>query len=162
MHMIYRTVAVWSLLCFLSVWAGDDLPCKRADMAKLLKGDKPVTREEVMARPLHSLPDFTSMTMEQMLHFFSRGKTKKGKDERGFATVYPKGMKNLSPKEAALAYAEVNRTSVHKKNYQLVVDDRHKVAPPKQGWLVYTQHSASCYTFIQWLWALNLDDPCLI
>jgi|GEM_PF-4715269 len=122
----------------------------------------PTTRAEVMARKLHLLPDFTTMAMEEMLHFFSQGESEKDKDEKGFSTVFPEGMNQLSPKAAALTYADSNRTETHKENYRLAVDDRHHVSPPKKGWLVFTQHSASCYTFVQWLWAINLEKNTLV
>lgn len=122
----------------------------------------PTTRDEVMSRKLHPLPNFSTMTMDQLLEFFSRGQSQTDRDDKGFKTVFPAGMEKLSPKMASLLYVDSNRNAAHKRQYQLAVDDRGGVSPPDKGWMVYTQHSAVCYTSIKWLWAINIEKSCLL
>lgn len=121
-----------------------------------------VTSEEVMARPLHPLPDLATMDMDGILAFFDLSNTEKDPDEKGFPVVFPKGLERMRPQDAALAYAEANRDAGHRAQYQLAVDDRQAVQVPRDGWLVYSQHSASCYTYIEKLWAISLEASCLV
>lgn len=71
----------------------------------------------------------------------------------------PENLWDLTPKEAALAIAEANRTPSHREKWQLVLDDRGGVAPPESGWLTHSWGSSGCYSYSSHFFTLRFGVP---
>ncbi|WP_341405798.1 hypothetical protein [Luteolibacter soli] len=98
---------------------------------------------------------------------FCRGKKHRDSfdgPEDAMETALPPGFWEMSPKDAALAFAEANRTSTHRRTWKLAIDDRDHVAPPKSGWWLHDWSSSGCYSFSKHIFALRfgVDSPVLI
>lgn len=57
----------------------------------------------------------------------------------------PAGFWTLAPKAAALALVEANRSTKHKAQAQIAIDDRDGIAPGEAGTLRFTSESSRCY-----------------
>lgn len=75
--------------------------------------------------------------------------------EDGVPNQAPAGFWSMTPKQAALALADANRTPSHRYRWKLVIDDRNGAAPPASGWWVYDWDSSGCYTSSSHLFALR-------
>jgi hypothetical protein len=98
---------------------------------------------------------------------FFQGKSRRDSwsgPEDSFPNRLPERFWNLSPKQAAIALAEANRTPTHRAQWKLVLDDRDGIAPPKSGWLLHDWGSSSCYSYSSHLFALRfgVPDPSLL
>lgn len=93
---------------------------------------------------------------------FFQGKSRRDSwdgPEDSFPNRLPEKLRDLTPKQAALALAEANRTPTHRAQWKLALDDRHDLAPPKSGWLLHDWGSSSCYSFSSHLFALRFGVP---
>lgn len=130
----------------------------------LIKGDSK-SGEDEPAPPaaqapyvFHSLKDRPA---QELAAFF------KGKDHRdafdppedSSPNRLPENLWNLTPKEAARAIAEANRTPSHREKWQLALDDRGGVAPPESGWLTHSWGSSGCYSFSSHFFTLRFGVP---
>jgi hypothetical protein len=96
----------------------------------------------------------------------------RGKERRNFfdgppgavETGLPPGFWEMSPKEAALTFAEANRTPIHRRKWKLAMDDRNGIAPPKSGWWLHSGSSSGCYSFSAHNFALRfgVETPVLL
>lgn len=120
------------------------------------------TRKEVIARKLHPLPDFKTMSFDQTIEFFTEEKASRHADPRDIPTVFPEALKTMPVKEATLAYVKANMSEKLARSFALAVDDRNGVKPPDKGWMVFKQNSASCYHYVRWCWAVNIEKNLLV
>lgn len=67
-------------------------------------------------------------------------------DSEGPETHAPDGLRDMKPKDAALALADANRTAAHRRAHPLAVDDRGGLEAPDSGWLLWQFTSSGCYT----------------
>ncbi len=79
--------------------------------------------------------------------------------EDSFPNRFPEEFWKLSPKQAAIALAEANRTPTHRAKWKLALDDRGGIAPPKSGWLTLDWGSSSCYSYSSHFFALHFGVP---
>ncbi|MEO5917193.1 MAG: hypothetical protein ABIS50_23385 [Luteolibacter sp.] len=79
--------------------------------------------------------------------------------EDSFPNRLPKNLWDLTPKQAAMALAEANRTPTHRQRWKLALDDRDGLTPPKSGWLIHDWGSSGCYSFSSHLFALHFGVP---
>lgn len=104
---------------------------------------------------------FKGRTASEMAAFF------KGKEHRdtfdppedSVPSRLPENLWDLTPKEAALAIAEANRSPSHREKWQLAVDDRGGVAPPESGWLTHSWGSSGCYSYSSHFFTLRFGVP---
>ncbi len=148
------------------------------DIAKAGGLDYPVTYDQsdpFIRKPLdpHAPPpppyEFHSLReadIETLASFF-QGKRSED-DWRGSPdapdTALPKGFWEMTPKDAALAFAEINRTDLHRAIFRLAIDDRNDIKPPESGWLLYDWGSSGCYSYSSALIAINfgVESPMMI
>jgi hypothetical protein len=93
----------------------------------------------------------------EVLDFF-RGKARPDAfrgPEDAVRTGLPDGFWEMDPKQAALAFAEANRTPAHRQRWHLALDDRGGIAPPKSGWLLHDWGSSGCYSYSSHIFALR-------
>ncbi len=79
--------------------------------------------------------------------------------EGSFPNRLPENLLSLAPKGAAMAIAEANRTPNHRAGYQLAIDDRHGIAPPASGWILYDWSSSGCYSSSSASYAIRFGVP---
>lgn len=79
--------------------------------------------------------------------------------EDSFPNRLPEKLWDLTPKQAAMALAEANRTPTHRQRWKLALDDRDGLTPPASGWLVHDWGSSGCYSFSSHLFALRFGVP---
>lgn len=80
------------------------------------------------------------------------------KDDR-----FPDHFWDKTPKEAALAMVEANRSDKNRREYRLVIDDRDGIEPPESGWICYRFGSSGFQSFQSGIRALRFggDHPAL-
>lgn len=81
---------------------------------------------------------------EHLFEFMGRSAAGAGLGREG-ETVEPPGFWTLEPKAAALALVEANRSTKHRSQIQLALDDRDGTVPGETGTLRFTCHSPRCY-----------------
>ena len=81
-----------------------------------------------------------------------------------FPSTLPAALREMSPRDAAFALANSNRTHTHTEEYQLAIDDRDGVSTPTAGWITYSWGSSGCYSYSSDLFALRYGtgDPLLV
>jgi hypothetical protein len=79
--------------------------------------------------------------------------------EDSFPNCLSESLWNLSPKHAAIAIAEANRTPTHRQRWKLAVDDRNGLTPPESGWLIHDWGSSGCYSFSSHSFVLRFGVP---
>lgn len=142
-----------------------------ASIAKSGKLGYPVIRDssnsnsDDPAPPVPQAPyvfrSFKDRPAAELAAFFQGAKHRDSFDEPGDAVPnqLPENLWNLSPKQAAIAIAEANRTPSHRAKWQLAMDDRHGVAPPASGWLTHRWSSSGCYSFSSHFFVLRFGVP---
>ena len=79
--------------------------------------------------------------------------------EDSFPNRLPEDLWNLTPKQAAIALAEANRTATHRRQWKLALDDRADITAPESGWLIHGWGSSGCYSYSSHLFALRFGVP---
>ncbi len=99
-------------------------------------------QEPPPARP-YRYASLKGLTDEQITMYMGEGKQKHafGRDEV-VESQLPKGFWSLPPKQAALAFADVNRTEEHRRRFSLAVDDRGGRLAPESCSVYLAYHSA--------------------
>ena len=110
-------------------------------------------RSEVLARPVHQLPDFASLSDAALAEFFALGKTE-GLVEASPALEIPSAGEVEANVQSALDYLDRNRSADHKKKYRLVVD--RVPALPKEGFLVFQQSGEGPGELSRELWVVPI------
>ena len=136
-----------------------------ASMIRSSREKRPASPNEADREPFlyHSLKDAAPGEIQQ---FFNGKKHQfNQRSEGAFPNRIPEQLQDLSPREAALALANANRTGRHKINWQIAVDEnRFRKEKPEDGWIVTDWNSSGCYSFSASLTAIRfgIDEPFLI
>lgn len=125
-----------------------------------LIGESPDSSPDEKPRPSQAPYAFKSLkdSGDGELFAFFRGKERKDffdEPDDGVPNQLPDGFWKMTPKEAALAFVEANRTPSHRTTWMLAIDDRDGIAPPKSGWFVHDWTSSGCYSLSTHLFALR-------
>ncbi|WP_018970161.1 hypothetical protein [Rubritalea marina] len=125
---------------------------------QVLMGDASrVSKEEVLQRPLHRLPDLAAMDLAELRAFFAVV-PKAGKDCASFVTV--PSMDLAEPvKDLVLEYIDLNRSGAHQKQYQMAIDDTLDV--PRSGYLIFEERGETPLWSHRESWWISLDDAAL-
>ena len=131
--------------------------------------DDPFAPKLPASRPPQKPYTFASLkgaSDAELLAFF-RGKQRRDSffgAADSFETRLSPGFWEMSPKEAALAFVEANRTPSHRRHWKLAIDDRNAIAPPESGWWLHDWNSSGCYSFSKHVFALRfgVTSPVLL
>lgn len=126
------------------------------DPEKTLK-NPPLSPQPAQAYVYESLKN---RPIEELAAFFQGKNRRNAFDgaEGSFPNVLPENFSKKSPKDAALAIAEANRTPQHRARYQLAIDD-NKIFPPTSGWVNYAWDSSGCYSSSSEFYAIHFGVP---
>lgn len=77
--------------------------------------------------------------------------------EENFPCVLPADFWRLTPKAAALAFADANRKEEHRNRFRLALEDRDGAGPPENGTVALTEHTQGCTGARDAAWFLRID-----
>lgn len=86
----------------------------------------------------------------------AKAETHSGPDEN-FPNRLPADFWTLTPKAAALSFADTNRTTEHRNRFRLAVEDRDGAEPPRNGSVAMTEHTQGCTGPRDAAWFLRID-----
>ncbi len=90
---------------------------------------------------------------EAVLRYMGRGRSVS--DSEVQPTSMPPEFWTSSPRQAAMAFVERNRTNAHRETYRLAIDDRGGAIPPESGTLVLHDVSHPSYVASHSVWFLS-------
>jgi hypothetical protein len=83
------------------------------------------------------------LSHQELLDHMGRGRTIQDlRNAQRSNTRLPRDFWSLSPKDAALRYAEANRSDQHRQRFQLAVDDLDAIQPPPAGSIHFVEKGA--------------------
>lgn len=119
------------------------------------------TPPQSAAREPYVFESLKGRPIDDFIAFFSGKSRRSAFDgvQGSFPNAFPEKFFSMQPKAAALALAEANRTSGHRENYRLAIDDLDGAASPSSGWAYYDWVSSGCYSLSRELYALQFGTP---
>ncbi|MEO6475959.1 MAG: hypothetical protein ABIQ96_12615 [Luteolibacter sp.] len=156
-HSHVRVMTAGDTLASIGTSGGLGYPLLK-DSSAPEKDDEPIPPSPQGPYVFHSFKDKPAAELAAFFQGKPRHDSWSGPED-SFPNRLPEKFWDLTPKQAAIALAEANRTPTHRAKWKLALDDRGGIAPPKSGWLTLDWGSSSCYSYSSHLFALRFGVP---